>query len=85
MLFEKLQNEIRYQIDDEQANSVRWPTVNDFGMMLRVFFDGVRELVILGLTRSDPFVDPLDAMIDAIGDVFGNQCRIVYNHFRDPG
>ena len=27
------------------------------------FFDGVMELVILGLTRSDPFLDPLDAWI----------------------
>ena len=71
MLFEKLQNEIRYQIDDEQANSVRWPTVNDFGMMLRVFFDGVRELVILGLTRSDPFVDPLEKQMDSCSSMVG--------------
>jgi len=60
-------------------------TENAAGIEPVAFFDGARELVILGLTRSDPFVDPLDAMIDAIGDVFGNQCRIVYNHFRDPG
>jgi hypothetical protein len=26
--------------------------------MLKAFFDGVRGLVILGLTRSDPFADP---------------------------
>ena len=34
-------------------------TENAAGMNPAAFFDGVRELVILGVTRSDPFVDPL--------------------------
>jgi len=34
-------------------------TENAFGFMSRAFFDEVTELMTLGLTRSDPFVDPL--------------------------
>jgi len=33
-------------------------------LMLVAFFDGVNVLRILGLTRSDPLLDPLGAMVD---------------------
>jgi hypothetical protein len=36
-------------------------TENAAGHAPVAFFDGVRELVILGLTRADPFADPLDS------------------------
>lgn len=59
ILYEKLQNEIRYQIDDLKANLVRWLIENAAGTQPVMFFDGVRGWKKLGLTRSDPFTNPL--------------------------